>query len=287
MLRIEILLIGLLLSVFPLLADNGEYKLNKGETLYRVSKKFDVPLELLISVNKIDDVTKVKAGTKLIIPRIHTVQKGETLYGIAKNYDVPLESLIKINHIDNSATIKPGDKLFIPLVPNNGKAVEQGKGGSSVQDIGSKKEGTKADVIRVNMVSKQYNKKKNRDIVGIASNKNRLFWPVEGEMVRVNGKIVGVKIRAKSGSKIISVSSGRVVWSSPYKGYGKVVFVESSKGYIYGYLGNSDLSVKVGDVVTRGSVIGRLSKNASPYSSLLFIIYRNGKPVDVFKAPRN
>ncbi len=287
MLRIEILLIGLLLSVFPLLADNGEYKLNKGETLYRVSKKFDVPLELLISVNKIDDVTKVKAGTKLIIPRIHTVQKGETLYGIAKNYDVPLESLIEINHIDSSATIKPGDKLFIPLVPNNGKAVEQSKGGSSVQDIGSKKEGTKADVIRVNMVSKQYNKKKNRDIVGIASNKNRLFWPVEGEMVRVNGKIVGVKIRAKSGSKIISVSSGRVVWSSPYKGYGKVVFVESSKGYIYGYLGNSDLSVKVGDVVTRGSVIGRLSKNASPYSSLLFIIYRNGKPVDVFKAPRN
>ncbi len=287
MLRIEILLIGLLLSVFPLLADNGEYKLNKGETLYRVSKKFDVPLELLISVNKIDDVTKVKAGTKLIIPRIHTVQKGETLYGIAKNYDVPLESLIKINHIDSSATIKPGDKLFIPLVPNNGKAVEQGKGGSSVQDIGSKKEGTKAGVIRVNMVSKQYNKKKNRDIVGIASNKNRLFWPVEGEMVRVNGKIVGVKIRAKSGSKIISVSSGRVVWSSPYKGYGKVVFVESSKGYIYGYLGNSDLSVKVGDLVTRGSVIGRLSKNASPYSSLLFIIYRNGKPVDVFKAPRN
>lgn len=45
------------------------HKVKKGETLWRISKKYDVPLEELAKVNNIKDVTQIKEGQTLIIPR--------------------------------------------------------------------------------------------------------------------------------------------------------------------------------------------------------------------------
>ncbi|MGA1840442.1 MAG: peptidoglycan DD-metalloendopeptidase family protein [bacterium] len=42
--------------------------LKRGETLWRVAKKYDVPLDDIIRYNNIDDVTKLPVGTKIYIP---------------------------------------------------------------------------------------------------------------------------------------------------------------------------------------------------------------------------
>ncbi len=41
--------------------------LKKGETLWRISKRYNIPLKELCRINNIKDVTKIKAGTKIYL----------------------------------------------------------------------------------------------------------------------------------------------------------------------------------------------------------------------------
>lgn len=45
--------------------------LSQGETVWRVSKMYDVPIETIIQMNNIQDVTNVPKGTTLILPETH------------------------------------------------------------------------------------------------------------------------------------------------------------------------------------------------------------------------
>lgn len=45
--------------------------LSQGETVWRVSKMYDVPIEQIIQMNNISDVTNVPKGTTLILPETH------------------------------------------------------------------------------------------------------------------------------------------------------------------------------------------------------------------------
>lgn len=45
--------------------------LSQGETVWRVSKMYDVPMETIIRMNRIQDVSNVPKGTALILPETH------------------------------------------------------------------------------------------------------------------------------------------------------------------------------------------------------------------------
>jgi lipoprotein NlpD len=78
-----------------------------------------------------------------------------------------------------------------------------------------------------------------------------------------------------------------VVWVGPYRGFGKVVFIQSDQGYIYVYAGNDEIHVAPGDFVRRGQKLGELGLH--PYEqkpNLYFIVYKDGKPVRPEEAPR-
>jgi murein DD-endopeptidase MepM/ murein hydrolase activator NlpD len=83
------------------------------------------------------------------------------------------------------------------------------------------------------------------------------------------------------GDGVRSVSTGRVVWVGPYRGFGRVVFVESTGGFVYVYAGNDRILVEVGDRVRQGMEIGRLGKSAHLGGArLIFMVYHNGRPID-------
>ncbi|HEY9054671.1 MAG TPA: LysM peptidoglycan-binding domain-containing protein [Rectinemataceae bacterium] len=88
--------------------------LQKGETLYSISRLFKVPYEALAAANGISDPTKLKIGTVLIIPSVHKVEKGDTLYGISRRYGVSLAELLEANKISQSYVLKVGEFLVVP-----------------------------------------------------------------------------------------------------------------------------------------------------------------------------
>jgi LysM repeat protein len=50
------------------LADNKVHQVQKGDTLYSISKKYQVDLQLIVQENKIEDNT-IFLGQNLIIPK--------------------------------------------------------------------------------------------------------------------------------------------------------------------------------------------------------------------------
>ena len=238
-------------------AANESYTLQKGETLYRVSRKFDVPVKVLQEYNGIDNPNSLREGTRIAIPPRYMVEKGDTLYSISRKYHVDLGILMEFNGIADSGSLKVGATLFLPA----GAAVAAGKG--------------EAEGVPSNPAS-------------AGSGDDDLLWPHPGTREELRGRITGTLIFGSLGDTVVSVSSGRVIWSGPYRGFSRVVLIEGKNGYTYVYAGNEETLVTVGDTVVPGAEIGRLGKNVHQgVPQLYFLVYRNGKPVDPSLAPRS
>ncbi len=69
--------------------------LTPGDTIYKLSQKYNLPIEKIIADNAISDVTNLPIGQAIVISQnnlTYTVQKGDTLYKISQNY------AISVNH---------------------------------------------------------------------------------------------------------------------------------------------------------------------------------------------
>ena len=94
------------------------YTVKAGDTLYSIAKSFDVSVEELLTLNKLNS-TGLFIGQQLLIPRNgiqivgvvdYTIQPGDTLWKIAKNCNVNVDDIIKLNNLE-STVIYPGQKI--------------------------------------------------------------------------------------------------------------------------------------------------------------------------------
>lgn len=92
------------------------HTVRRGETLYAISRAYQVPLRVLIQRNRLLPPYTLVTGQRLVIPKttIHTVAAGETVYAISRQYGVAMNDLVRTNGIDPPFTIRVGQKLVIP-----------------------------------------------------------------------------------------------------------------------------------------------------------------------------
>lgn len=86
--------------------------IQKGETLYSIAKKYEIPLDILLRINRISDVTKINIGQPIIIPEYHLIQKGETLYSLTRKYEIEINSILYWNNLNKSVKLHIGQKIF-------------------------------------------------------------------------------------------------------------------------------------------------------------------------------
>jgi len=100
------------------------YKVKKGETLYAISKKFNVEIIDLKTWNNLSS-NNLKVGQEIVIKKqdkqvsdksaeakIYKVKKGETLYAISKKFNVKIIDLKTWNNL-TSNELKIGQKIII------------------------------------------------------------------------------------------------------------------------------------------------------------------------------
>ena len=98
----------------------------------------------------------------------------------------------------------------------------------------------------------------------------------------------GVDFAGRKGDAVVAIGPGIVTWSGPYQGYGNLVEINHGDGVITRYAHNKDNSVKVGDLVQRGQVIGSLgSTGRSTGPHVHFEVYKHGRAVDPSTYIRN
>jgi murein DD-endopeptidase MepM/ murein hydrolase activator NlpD len=309
---IPILLLVPLLSVS---AERVTVTVEKGDTLYSIGRNYGVSVQQLIEVNGILNPRQLRSGIEIVVPYTHEVERGDTLYGISRRYGVSVDELCRHNGIDENEAIHVGQVITIPHSGRDGDSTgpapapqssvasaEEGSEGenggqrqagkddqeaSPEQDASIEEPGTgrvvqdehkKADSQSHSVQEVRYEK---------GANGERVMWPHSGKRMKLTGKLKGTQIEGEVGDRIVAVSSGKVVWVAPYRGYGELVMVENSDGHIYAYGGNEETFVEVGDRVEAGTVIGRLGINpVERNAKVFFFVYRDGRPIDPEKAPR-
>ncbi|AQQ68487.1 hypothetical protein Mag101_13220 [Microbulbifer agarilyticus] len=91
----------------------------------------------------------------------------------------------------------------------------------------------------------------------------------------------GVDFAGKRGSDVVSVAAGVVTWAEDRYGYGQLVEINHGNGYKTRYGHNSEIKVKLGDIVKKGQVIALMgSSGRSTGPHVHFEVYKNDRPVD-------
>ena len=91
----------------------------------------------------------------------------------------------------------------------------------------------------------------------------------------------GIDIDANYGQKIVATADGKVTKASWHSSYGKTVIIEHENGYetLFGHL--SSITVKEGDLVKVGNVIGKAgSTGRSTGTHLHYEVIKDGKRVN-------
>lgn len=104
------------------------YTVKKGDTLYSISRAYNVSVDELKRLNNLTSDTLI-IGQQLIIPtneiddnntnkQTYTVKRGDTLYSIARNFNVSVDQLMRENNL-SSSVLSLGQVL---IIPNNSSA---------------------------------------------------------------------------------------------------------------------------------------------------------------------
>ena len=223
LIRIFIVVISVVaISGGELNARGHQHLVQKGDTLWGLSRKYKVPLKKIIQANSIQPTNPLQIGEKLLIPSApvegvwYRVKAGDTLSGIARRHNVDWQDLQRINGISSPRTLQIGTRIRIQR--NDSFSF--------------------GNPLRLPLV--------------VTSKYGYRPHPVTRRYQRHEG----IDFRASTGTRVYASRAGRVTFAARKGGYGKFVVIEHGDDFTTGYGHLSRIRVRVGQTVEKGKVIG-------------------------------
>src|SRR6266852_3660419 len=234
-------------------------------------------------------------------PTVHVVNRGDTLLSIARRNHVPVAELARANHLEPSTKIRLGMKLTVPgaktaavaPAPQPGMAAVGFQPGAAVAAPATKMAaaGGAPQSARLAQATATVEDAADATPAKAAEATGALptfRWPVRGKVItsygaKTNGKSNdGINLAVPEGTPVKAAEDGVVAYSgNELKGYGNLVLVRHSNGYVTAYAHASELLVKRGDPIKRGQVIAKSGQSGEVGSPQLhFEIRKGSSPVD-------
>ena len=241
-------------------------------------------------------------------PSVHIVNRGDTLMSISRRNNVPVAELAKANNLDQSAKLSLGMKLTVPGSKSAAAAAAAAPAAqpliaavpaqpvATVAASGTKMAAAGGPPQAARLASATTNVVEEKPVVEAASVKPSeatgalptFRWPVRGKVIttygaKTNGKSNdGINLAVPEGTPVKAAEDGVVAYSgNELKGYGNLVLVRHSNGYVTAYAHASELLVKRGDTIKRGQIIAKSGQSGEVGSPQLhFEIRKGSSPVD-------
>lgn len=233
---IAALLTGLLIFPFEALADTN-HLVSRGETLWRISRNYNVSVEAIQSANPGLTPQTLKAGTIINIPngslerssysqentytpeplppqvqesqwmqsapryQVHVVEPGETLWALSRKYNISVDEIASANGFGRETQLQTGQRVNIP-------------GTGSVASSSSQIPRTPS-----------------------ASNSSfGLAWPLAGNIEDtyhspVDEHLSGISIVSQADNYVKAAAPGEVIHVGEVRGYGDTVIVDHKNGF--------------------------------------------------------
>jgi murein DD-endopeptidase MepM/ murein hydrolase activator NlpD len=234
-------------------------------------------------------------------PSVHVVNHGDTLISVARRNHVSVSELARANNIDTSAKIKLGMKLTVPAAksaavapavpPADVAAAQPAAGLAPPATKMAAAAGGPQQSARLAQATTKIDEPSAEAPVKAAEATGALptfRWPVRGKVItsygaKTNGKANdGINLAVPEGTPVKAAEDGVVAYSgNELKGYGNLVLVRHSNGYVTAYAHASELLVRRGDTIKRGQIIAKSGQSGEVGSPQLhFEIRKGSSPVD-------
>ena len=295
--------------------DYKEHTIQKGETIWRLSKEYGIPVEELCKINNIEDITKIKTGTTIKIPKnalnnnqkeksndqykTYKIKEGETLWAISRKFEINVDVLIKINNIDDITNLRSGLEIKIPNDNNKDTATVNEnsdykiyylKKGETIWRVSRKYKVSVQQICKINNISNIKQVKQNAKLLIPVKVKYLNYeLPLQGEIsIFKTSNFYGVHIFTEKDineRNVSSVDKGEVSYIDSIPGYGLTVFIKHENGLLSTYSGLEKISIKKGDQVDTDQIIG-IAGNLSRYKKygILFSIQYKGNGLEFDKS---
>lgn len=248
----------------------------RGETLYMISRRYDVPLRSIIDANHLEPPYRLDAGVALTLPqqRFHIAQTGDTLYSISRAYGVEVSTLVRLNHLSPPYKIRVGQALELP------PPIEKPERIATTTTAARQKNAERAPLEPPPPPKPSIEEK----VVAAAPNGDRIFlWPIKGRILASYGTQAngihndGINIAARRGEPVRAAASGVVAYAgNELRGYGNLVLIKHAHGYMTAYAHNAKLLVRRGERVRRGQEIATVGETGAVRTPQLHFEIRRG-----------
>jgi murein DD-endopeptidase MepM/ murein hydrolase activator NlpD len=237
----------------------------------------------------------VTHAAKPAVENVHIVAHGETLIGVARRYGVSLPALARANNIEPNARVGVGDRLIVPGVrpiamtqPASAARPAPKIAQPNTVPADRLASAAPAQSARVATPEAQTTPEPVTKTAEAAGSIPSFRWPVKGRIIAGFGpgsngvQNDGINLAVPEGTPIKAAEDGVVAYSgNELKGYGNLVLVRHSNGYVTAYAHASELLVKRGDNIRRGQVIAKSGQSGEVGSPQLHFEIRKGStPVD-------
>ena len=283
-------------------------RVQSGDSLYRISRRHGVRLRAIIDANNLKPPYTIYPGQKLKLPAtgIHIVTRGETVYQVSQRYGVEPGALVRVNRIAPPFRLSPGQEIALPgkttrivsvtpsVAPTPAGASTGAPRSSPRQVKGrppSPESSAKALPRKVLPAKRPVARRgpaTSRAVQPPPASRGGFIWPVSGRLLSRFGTLGkglqndGINILARKGTPVRAIQNGVVAYAgNELRGFGNLLLVKHSGGWISAYAHNERLLVRTGQTVTRGQVISRVGSTGSVEKPQLhFELRRRNRAVD-------
>lgn len=287
----------------------------QGETVYSLSRRHNVPAEIILRANNLQSASMIQPGQRLVIPvrrnaaapavqnapvanasaNVHTAVAGDTIYSLSRKYSVTPQAIANANNLTLATHLKIGQQVRIPsAAPVANRQVPPAQPQRNVQTF-----------VPQQTPPQQFTQTENvpaPENVGVvrtqtpavadtprAPNAAPTFhWPVRGRILSAYGRKPngqqndGINVSVPEGTPIRASEDGVVAYAgNELKGFGNLILIRHADNWVTAYAHLGTIDVKKDQKVKRGETIARAGQTGGVTSPQLhFEIRKGSNPVD-------
>jgi murein DD-endopeptidase MepM/ murein hydrolase activator NlpD len=227
---------------------------------------------------------------------VHVVAPGETLNSIARLYGKTVAELARANNIPPDTMVRVGQRIVVPDVRPERRAEARPEQHAEARAPATAPAPARPEVAEQQSPhsawkaspvepSAQQSPVKAAEAVGSLPS---FRWPVRGRVIAAFGPSPnglqndGIDLAVPQGTPVKAADDGVVAYAgNELKGYGNLVLIRHSNGYVTAYAHASEILVKRGETVKRGEVIAKSGETGNVKApELHFEIRKGATPVD-------
>jgi murein DD-endopeptidase MepM/ murein hydrolase activator NlpD len=290
----------------------GMHTVLEGDTVYTVSKQYNLPMRDIIEVNHLSAPYKLDFGyrIKLPAPNEYTVKKYDTLYTVAHMFDSSVNEVARLNNLSAPYTLTAGQTLRLPSPALKGGdfTIEEAPAATAMKIDPVEREVLGGTVSAPSVPAAgqppqpqaQTNAPAQVQQASVAAPKipdevpprvkgnGKFMMPVEGKIISPYGSKAdglhndGINIKVPRGTPVRAADNGVVVYAgSEIQGYGNLVLVRHADRWMTAYAHMDKILVKKGDSLKQGQSLGTVGSTGTVDSPQLhFEVRRGTKAID-------